>query len=91
MSAIKVGDLVVVVRACQFCGDASDLGEIFTVAELWHSRAPLDCCGTTEETLNASSSTAINAVGHPVELLKRIPPLEELEGQNQKEDLREPA
>ena len=91
MSAIKVGDLVQVVKwPC--CGRL--LGHVFTVGKLWNVDSPHRCmyCGTdAPKGIAAVSMESPTDVGGMVQWLKRIPPLEELEGQNQKEDLREPA
>jgi hypothetical protein len=41
---IKVGDLVIVVRGCHYCGKADDVGRIFTVEWLDLCYANTMCC-----------------------------------------------
>ena len=94
---IKVGDLVVVVR--DRCGQY--LGDLYTVLgfESFPTLTKFNClrCGITHQISLDESMTTIRAdrgygEGNiPLQWLKRIPPLEELEGQRTEETIREPA
>ena len=87
---ISVGDLVVVVRPCKACGDTRWLGDTFRVSEFFTSREPSLCCG--EESAGEVYACAEGEdEGMPLRELKRIPPLDELEGQRTEENLKEPA
>lgn len=78
---IKVGDLVVMVRACcsQRAEDRSGFfGKPFTVADI---RTPFVLCPNCGwETTAPKAYAAHNKGGVMVAWLKRIPPLSELEG-----------
>jgi hypothetical protein len=78
VSAIKVGDLVVVVRGCAYCGDES-LGEIFTVARVQEAYGAMTCCGIGAYDRDITASAGHPDEGVPIGMLKRIPPLDELE------------
>lgn len=88
---IAVGDLVVVVRwpCCK-----GDIGHTFVVAGL-ETRPDVAHCGYCGATGGHTGMHAKARRGdgglYPLEFLKRIPPLGELEGEDTKEDLREPA
>lgn len=92
---IQVGDLVQVVRASE-CGCTSTVGLIFRITEppsWWISRC--NTCGDRrmntllyESGISASNGSTYGFEGYR---LKRIPPLEELEGQRTQEDMKEPA
>lgn len=75
---IKVGDLVYVAYPCSSCGDLSDLGVTFRVGDFWESAQPLDCCGDSSNVVCASAEVR-KYPGYPVDTLRRIPPLEELD------------
>lgn len=95
---ISVGDLVQVVRGHQCFIDAIG-GRIFIVTEIvaqqgggWFCQR----CNTPD--LAASDKFGARAnwktrkgAAIPLSWLKRIPPIDELEDEKQKEDLREPA
>lgn len=86
---IKVGDLVVVVKPNE-CGCSTSLGHIFRVDHIQGGPNRCGTCGTAfENPLDAWQQGSDWSA--PVFSLKRIPPLGELEGAKQKEDLREPA
>jgi hypothetical protein len=85
---ISVGDLVMVVRCC--CVAYLDgNGPIFRVHKI-HSRGRGTVCTHCRAKLPLSDRATDTAyVGVPLPWLKRIPPLEELEGRE--ENLKEPA
>jgi len=85
---IQVGDLVQVVRwPC--CGRY--LGNIFKVEEISSSDSAL-CfeCGARSGPSGFYAAPEKYNRGAPVSWLKRIPPLEELEGQRTEEGIKEP-
>lgn len=87
---IQVGDLVQVVKPMHCCGGTNDLGRVFVVHEFYTDGSFCSNCGTPSN----GELILFDSVGedgaHP-HRLKRIPPLEELEGQRTEEKLREPA
>ena len=89
MREIKTGDMVVIVYQC--CSVDSELGHVFRVTKVLETGTGCSYCGDTFEGLCAEAADGSGPHAVPLHWLKRIPPLEELEGQNQKEDLREPA
>lgn len=89
MSAINVGDLVVVYKPCPNCGDGKDLGLVFRVDYIAEDGGESDCCGPCEPSLCAFPP--LPKFGYGIETVKRIPPLDELEGVRTEEDIREPA
>lgn len=96
--SIKVGDLVVVVRGnkCPHCHPVS-LGKIFRVEELFtNENTSWFCPSCGMKNIEEKSPLDLVAVGSngwrgSAKRLRRIPPAEELEGVQQKEDIREPA
>jgi hypothetical protein len=83
---IKRGDLVLVAKACPFCGDTADLGQVFVVNDLFQSGEPMNCCGDRTPAVCASSADK-DWCGTPLALLKRIPPLSELDDVRQDEEI----
>jgi hypothetical protein len=90
---ISAGDLVYVVRACD-CNRERGVGRMFVVAKIegaynWHCKY----CATifTDGRLLAYGDAWFGDGYHPVAWLRRIPPLEELEGQRTEEKIHEPA
>jgi hypothetical protein len=84
---ISVGDLVVVVRwPC--CGAYE--GMFRTVAHFFTLHNPhCEACGAKP---GDQAMAALSPVGSaPIAWLKRIPPLEELEGEKRDEKIKEPA
>jgi hypothetical protein len=78
MSAIKVGDLVMVVRPRYCCPHKNPhLGTIFKVSKLLTTTAPCDECGDRSP-IDSALAEGMTA-GYNVLRLKRIPPLDELE------------
>lgn len=92
---IKPGDLVVVLRVSPSasgcgCTYAEDIGKVFRVRRVYCCDAECFKCGAlipplwmAEERLDERGLP----VTYPFSRLKRIPPLEELEGENRKEEL----
>lgn len=74
MSAIKAGDLVMVVRPTPCCGWTEDIGTVYRVAELWHwgVGCPCEVCGRSDD----PSPIAFNEskLGCEVSRLIRIDP-----------------
>jgi len=87
---IQVGDLVVIVKSCPHCGNATDLGIIFEVRGLFMSDGRMNCCGNVDNEMTAEDHIP-DGGGTPVSVIKRIPPLSELEGQRTEENIKEPA
>ena len=88
---IKVGDLVVVVRG--HCSDVA-VGKIFNVLRLSPGMTRCIQCGRVAEvTIAVSTECGPNGVPHGSDVLnvRRIPPLDELDGVKTEEDIREPA
>ena len=90
--AIQVGDLVMTVRG--HCANTDPwVGKIYTVLEISSSlRQGCGGCGS-DENINASMTSAHLGfrLWWPTSWLKRIPPLEELEGTKIDEPIQEPA
>ena len=84
---IQVGDLVVVVNTC--CPPATANGDIFRVGALFDTKTMCQICGHRNHGLHAGLRQTSSGV--PVPWLKRIPPLEELEGERTQKDMWEPA
>jgi hypothetical protein len=90
--AIKVGDLVQIVRARECCPQHTAWGLIYTVTKI--KTTVYKCCFCDTRYNNNNPSTMVwgeGTIGASPHRLKRIPPLDELEGQRTEEDLREPA
>lgn len=94
---ISVGDLVVVVKPKPCCGKGKPaLGFVFRVLEIRKSKG-LHCSGCgkqdAEQSLIAVSGEkhGKNQMVYEIYRLKRIPPLDELEGEKTQENLRVPA
>lgn len=83
---ISVGDLVVVVRAC--CDKYSKyLGYTFQVTEI----TGLQCRCMYCHSINGSARVEDSSKSFGNAMVKRIPPLSELEGADTQEKIREPA
>ena len=84
---ISVGDLVVVTGGC--CEVAHEqIGWIRTVREI---RGNGFTCRHCKSSIQGQGVVFDGTWGRPMNWVKRIPPLSELEGQRTEEDLREPA
>lgn len=83
---IKVGDLVVVVRPQVCCGSTKRLGAIFTAEYI---TGGANYCANCETKFSNSVDAWQRGMewSMPVDRLKRIPPLNELEGVDEKETL----
>lgn len=93
---IQVGDLVAVIRESPcVCGrPSSDYQSIFRVGRIRMSdgRRCHECRRTKPDVLIAEpEGFTPGDLIYALSRLKRIPPLGELEGEKQKEDIREPA
>jgi hypothetical protein len=78
LSAIKTGDLVVVVKPSLCCGNTKHLGTVVRVADVQHiDGRPCRYCGDDRSGLGAWDDDRVGWWDLP--RLKRIPPLDELE------------
>ena len=94
---IKTGDLVVVVRPTPCCGHEIAMGSVYKAVFVGRVQMECKCCGATlpaGTTIVAKSFRPNTAIpgsfllfGHTAERLKRIPPLEELETEKNREEL----
>ena len=75
---IEVGDLVQVVRSPMCCPVYDHLGAVFKVVRLGRGKCAL--CGTVAEMAGPDKCS-----GHSLHELKRMPPLSELETQEERE------
>ena len=84
---IKVGDLVVVVR-----GHKCDVGAVYRVSSIQKNVHGWVCgvCGF-RKLFHSAWADRGDCYGAPLPWLKRIPPLEELEGEKRDEQIKEPA
>ena len=84
---IKVGDLVMVVRA--HCGTAKALGRVFTAPEPIKSWTGMFECGVCHSVWPCNENLYALSKGRhvPQSWLKRIPPLSELEGEKRDEEI----
>jgi hypothetical protein len=83
---ISVGDLVQVVFPRE-CGHAQKLGSVFVVGKILPTRTACPTCSHEEMKQDCAETHTGGCT--PLYRLKRIPPLEELEGRE--ENLKEPA
>ena len=76
MSAIKAGDLVMIVRPTLCCGDASSIGTVFTVKEVWINRSRCHGCGAFHEEMQLANNLprSIENAGWMASRLIRIDP-----------------
>ena len=91
---IQAGDLVMLVRHCTPAMNNGSLGAVFVVKEIVHHQID-SCvlCGANHTGMYARpvAKYAGTHTRAPLSWLKRIPPLDELEGAKTQEKLREPA
>jgi hypothetical protein len=90
---ISVGDLVMVLRSCD-CKPERGYGTIFTV-EAIEAAYRFECI-RCDRIIRDGRPLAFGRISkgpgyHPVAWLRRIPPLEELEGEKTQEKIKEPA
>ena len=91
---IKEGDMVQVVRTCCSPSFAEGGGYIYRVSAMQTDDHKCASCGQTYRGAYANSVGTFGPTHcdrAPLPWLKRIPPLNELESAQQKEDIREPA
>jgi hypothetical protein len=89
---IQVGDLVAVVKTC--CPRFLEGVWIFEVSKLATSTGRwvcMYCKAALPSGMNAMDSQDDEEGGVHISWLKRIPPLEQLEGQRTEENIKEPA
>lgn len=91
---IKEGDLVAVVRPTPCCASTVGMGSVYTVVHLGRFSLQCLCCGEVFEDETQAAQFFIEAspgktypTGHLISRLKRIPPLEELEGEKRDEEI----
>lgn len=93
--SIGPGDLVQVVRMTHGCGSQPMwLGRIVGVEYIDPMNPVCSVCRSQIEPGQRSAAVRVNdgtLAGLPLNWLKRIPPLSELEGTKTEEDIREPA
>lgn len=85
---IAVGDLVVVVGKRPCCPPGKALGRVFTVSAFYPKWACLAC---KREYVEVSAIVEGFWSAYPLQMLKRIPPLSELESERTEEKTKEPA
>ena len=83
---IKVGDLVMIVKPTP-CGCTASLGRIYRVQSIGLSRDPLEC--SICQAVLPQDTLAFGSKGRGSQpwRLKRIPPLDELEGEKRDEEI----
>lgn len=87
---IQVGDLVQVVRP-GVCSDQG-MGNVFRVLKIDRTAYDCICCGREHGPTKFAWQTMKGAgFGYSLARLKRIPPLDELEGKRTEENLKVPA
>ena len=89
--AIQVGDLVQVVKVRDCCPERTAWGLIFRVAEITGTEGLWRCCYCDKIEGKQPAAWDSNGGGAELYRLKRIPPLEELEGTKTDEPIQEPA
>ncbi len=74
---IEVGDLVIIVKPKQCCGDAQGLGKIFRVIKIKHQAAGARCVRC--KSVRPSMTIAMRGVKHGAEMsrIKKLPDLSE--------------
>jgi hypothetical protein len=78
VSAIRVGDLVVVVRPISCCGHTQGMGRVFIVEFLRDGMNICMTCGHRSDDSVDAWYLGSN-LAFPLQRLKRIPPLDQLE------------
>ena len=84
---IKVGDLAVVVRPSPCCGNTLAVGKVFRVSRVATESGMCRNC----ESRSVDTHALGGEYAYLVSRLKRIPPLDKLEGARSEEKLKEPA
>jgi hypothetical protein len=86
VSQIKKGDLVMVVHATP-CGHLPKVGTVFVAAEVEKPPVPLYCTQCGRRWKAETSVYGYEDYGFDIRRLKRIPPLDELEREQEKKEL----
>jgi hypothetical protein len=83
---ISVGDMVVVVKPSECCGDTRNIGWIFRVDNMMGGA---NYCGICKKDWGESLDLWPNGSrwSVPIQNVKRIPPLSELEGERREEEI----
>jgi len=84
MENIKVGDLVMVIKPIPCCGYDKRIGMISTVEQIVERGMYCTICG---HNFGTSTHTIVNGIGFSFDRLKKIPPLEEQDKIETKEEL----
>lgn len=85
MSAIKAGDLVMVVRPAK-CGCWPGEHSVFVVRDIYH-QASVRCASCWADLGSYSLAATSDGYQYGLHRLKRIPPLEELDKETRKEEI----
>ena len=89
---IAVGDLVQVVRPTPCCGNENNLSRIFVVEAIGRFGDFCMYCGRRVRLVSAQGLVGAGTTNSVrLSRLKRIPPLDELEGTKTDEPMKEPA
>ena len=91
MSQIKVGDLAVILRGCCRHKFAGAIGTVEAIKQIPSGINNGGCGHAFKSYVGAHVAGTPDYLWPPLEWLKRIPPLEELEGERTEETLQEPA
>ena len=87
---ISVGDLVQIVRPALCCGSTNYLGWMFKVSDIATTgTSRCTYCGVSDRTVDAQD--AVDGLWTDIKRLKRIPPLDELEGKHSQERIKLPG
>ena len=87
-AAIRVGDLVQVVRSPPCCGNEKNISRIFVVEDIGIFGSVCAYCGRAVDVIAAKGLKGAGTTNSVrMSRLKRIPPLEELEGEKRDEEI----
>lgn len=84
---IKAGDLVQIIKPWPCCGSVRSLGQIFRVAKISGGRLGHRLAGCPGTAACTSALDATDGLWTEIGMLKRIPPLAELEGEEHDEEI----
>ena len=87
MESIKANDLVYVYKECPWCHSNGSIGVYFTALKVESLEATMVCCRH-----NFTGKVVFDTpeAGFPIGIVKKVPPLKELEGIKKDEYIREP-